>query len=85
MSKDGPYVVVQRVDFGINSDISIGVDGEAVLYFIYVAHLVSGVIVKPKYLKVFNCFILSLLQRMIHTGMPDCFEMTMHPFFFAYS
>ena len=59
--------------------------GECV--FIYVSHLASGVIVKPKYLNVPSCFILSSLQRMLHTctGMSDCFQITIHSVFFAFS
>ena len=58
---------------------------KAILFFISVSHLASGVIVKPKYLKVSTCFILSPLQRILHTGMSDCFEMTMHSVFFSFS
>ena len=54
-------------------------------FFISVSHLASGIIVKPKYLKVPTCFILSPLQRMLHTGMSGYFEMTMHSVFFAFS
>ena len=83
----------QSVDFGVNSDISVGADGlhlgecifKAILFSISVSHLVSGVILKPKYLKVPICYILSPLQRMLHTEMSDCFEMTMHSVFFAFS
>ena len=52
---------------------------------ISVSHLASGVMVKAKYLKVSTCFILSPLQIILHTGMSDCFEMTMHSVFFAFS
>ena len=38
---------------------------KAILIFISVSHLASGVIVKPKYLKVPTCF---PLQRIVHTG-----------------
>ena len=88
IQKNGPYVGFQRVDFGVNFDISVVEDelylGECVFrqsyfFFISVSHLASGVIVKPRYLKVSTCFILSPLQRILHTGMSDCFEMTMHP------
>ena len=58
---------------------------KAIIFFISVSHLASGVIVKPKYLKVPICFILFPLQRMIHTAMSDCFEITMLPVFFAFS
>ena len=58
---------------------------KTILFFISVSHLASGVIVKPKYLKVCTCFILSPLQRILPTGMSDCFEMTMHSVFFAFS
>ena len=51
---------------------------KAILFFISVSHLASGVIVKPLYLKVSTRFILSPLQRILPTGMSDCFEMTMH-------
>ena len=51
---------------------------KAILFFVSVSHLASGVIVKPKYLKVPTCFILSPLQIMLHTGMSDCFKMIMH-------
>ena len=50
---------------------------KVLLLFISVLHLASGVIVKPTYLKVSTCFILSPLQRILHTGMSDWFEMTM--------
>ena len=50
---------------------------KAILFFISVSHLASGVMIKPKYLQVSTCFILSPLQRMLHTGTSDCFEMTM--------
>ena len=56
---------------------------KAILLFISVLHLTSGVIVKPTYLKVPTCFILSPLQRILHTGMSDCFEMTRPSVFFA--
>ena len=94
MQKDGPYVGIQKVDFGVNSDISVRKTDfilvnvsleKAILFFIPVSHLASGVIVKPKYLKMTTCFILTPLQRMLHTGMYDCFEMTMHSVFFAFS
>ena len=76
MQKDGPYVGSQSVDFGVNSDISVGEDrlhfGECVFgqsySFIYLC-VAFGVIVKPKYLKVPTCFILSPFQRMLHTEM----------------
>ena len=60
------------VNFDVNSDISV-------------SHLASGVIVKPKHLKVLTGFILSPLQRMLHTGMSDCFDTTIHSVFFACS
>ena len=57
MQKDGPYEGFQSVEFGVNSDISVGEDrlhlGECVfvqsssfLYFC-VSHMASGVIKKP--------------------------------------
>ena len=58
---------------------------KAIPFFISLSHLASGVILKPKYLKVSTCFILSPVQRISHTGMSDCFEMTMHSVFFAFS
>ena len=58
---------------------------KAILSFISVSHLASGVIVKPKYLNVPICFILSPLQRMSRIGMSDCFETTTHSVFFAFS
>ena len=95
MQKDGPYYVgFQRIDFGVNSDISVGEDGlllgecvfrQSFFFFISMSHLAPGVSVKSKYLKVPTCFILSPLQRMSHTGMSYCFEMTMHSVFFAFS
>ena len=63
--------------------VNVSLD-KAILLFISVPHLASGVIVKPKYLKVFTCFILSPLQRMLHTGKSDCFEMILHSVFFAF-
>ena len=61
-----PYLGFQSVYLGVNFDISVGEDGlhlsctvsldEAILFFVSVAHLASGVIVKPKYLKVSTCF-----------------------------
>ena len=57
----------------------------AILFFICVSHLASGVIVKPKYLILPTCFILSPLQRMLHVGLFGCFEMAMHSFFFVFS
>ena len=63
--------------------VNVSLD-KAILFFIPMSHLVSGVIVKPKYLKVLTCFILSSLQRMLHTGMSDCFEVTLHSVFFAF-
>ena len=85
---DGSYESFHNVDFGVSFDIfSVCEDGlhlgecvfkQTIFFFISVSHLASGVIVKPKYLKVSNCFILSPLQRILHTGMSDCFEMTMH-------
>ena len=39
---------------------------KAILFFIYVSRLASGVIVKPKNLKVPPCFLLSSLHRMSH-------------------
>ena len=82
----------QSVDFGVNFDIFVGGDGlylgECVFRqnysFLYFC-VAYGVIVKPKYLKVSTCFILSPLQRILHTGMSDCFEMTMHSVFFEFS
>ena len=93
MHKDGPYVGIQSVDFGVNSDISVGEDGlhlgECVsrqgycfLYFCVASSVWSYW--KPKYLKVPTCFNFSHLQRMLHTGMSDCFEMTMYSVFFAF-
>ena len=85
---------MQSVDFGVNFDISVGEDGfhlgnvskdKAILFFTSMSHLASGVIVKSKCLKVPTCFILSPLQRMLHTGMSGCFKMTMHSVFFAFS
>ena len=64
--------------------VNVSLD-KPILFFISVSHLASGVILKPKYLNVSTCFILSPLQRMLHTGMSDCFEMTMHSVFFAFS
>ena len=58
---------------------------KAFLFFISVLGLASAVIVKPKYLMVLNCFILSPLQRILHTGMSDCSEISMHSVFFAFS
>ena len=63
--------------------VNVSLD-KANLIFIPVPHMASGVIAKPKYLNAPNCFILSSLQRMLHTGMSDCFEMTMHSVFFAF-
>ena len=60
--------------------VNVSLD-KAILFFISV----SGVIVKPKYLKVPICIILSPLQRMLHTEMSDCFKVTMHSVFFAFS
>ena len=78
MQKDGPYVGFQSVDFGVNSEISVGENelhlGECIFrqsyscLFIYVSHLASGVIVKPKYLKGPTCFKLFPLQRILHAG-----------------
>ena len=57
---------------------------KAILFFISVLHLASGVMRSPnKYVKVPTCFILSHLQRMLHTGISDCFEMTMHSSLFC--
>ena len=53
---------------------------KAILFFIFLSHLATGVIVKPKYLKVPIGFILSPQHRMLHTGMSDYFEMTMHSY-----
>ena len=84
-----PVAGFQSVNFGVNSDISDDEDGvylgecvfyNAILFFISVSHLASRVIVKPNYLKVSTCFILTPLHRM-----SDCFEMTMHSVFFAFS
>ena len=94
---DHNYVGFRSVDFGVNLIfLSVKMDfilvnvssDKTILFFISVSHLTSGVIVKLKYLKVstcFNTFILSPLQRMLHTGISDCFEMTMHSVFFAFS
>ena len=66
----------QSVDFGVSFNISVCEDGfhlgECVFrqnnfFFISVSNLASGVIVKLKYLKVSHCFILSPLQRILHT------------------
>ena len=64
--------------------VNVSVD-RAILLSIYVSHMAFGVIVKPKYLKAPTRFILSQLQRMLPTGMADCFEMTMHPVFLAFN
>ena len=50
---------------------------KAILFFIFLSHLATGVILKPKCLKV---PILSPQHRMLHTGMSDYFEMTMHSY-----
>ena len=70
-----------KIDF-IFVNVSLNKD---ILFFIYVSHLASGVIVKPKYLKVPTCFIICPLQRMLHTGMSDCLEMIMYSVFFVFS
>ena len=57
---------------------------KTILFFISVSHLVSGIIAKPKYLKVPTCFILSPWQRILHTGMYASFEITIHSVFFAF-
>ena len=64
--------------------VNVSLD-KTIIFFISVSHLASGVIVKPKHLKAPTCFILSPLQRMLHAGMFECFEMTVHSVFFAYS
>ena len=80
MQKDGPYVGFQSVDFGVKSDtcISVGEDGllfgecvfrQSYSFLYFWSHLAYGVVVKHKYLKEPTCFILSPLQRMLHTGM----------------
>ena len=55
MRKDGPFVGFQSVDFGVNSDISVGEDGfilvivsldKSIIFFISVSHLASGVVFK---------------------------------------
>ena len=48
---------------------------KAILFFIFLSP--TGVILKPKCLKV---PILSPQHRMLHTGMSDYFEMTMHSY-----
>ena len=67
-------ILLVKMDF-ILVNVSLEKD---ILFFISVSHLASGVIVKPKYLKVPTCFILSPFHRMLHTGISECFEMTMH-------
>ena len=72
MKKDGPHVGFQSADVGVNFDISVDEEGlhlgECVFRRSYsflhfcVASGASGVIVKPKYLRVPSCFILSPLQ-----------------------
>ena len=91
MEKDGLYVGFQGVDFGVNSDISVGEDGLHLGECVFrqscssMSHLASGIIVKPRYLKVSTCFVLSPLLRILHTRMSNCFEMIMHSVFFAFS
>ena len=63
--------------------VNVSLD-KAIIFYISVSHLASVVIVKPKYLKARTCFIVSPLQMLL-TGMSDCFEMTMHSVFFAFS
>ena len=91
MQKDGPYVDFQSDDFGVNSDISVGEDGlhfgECVfrqkysfLYFCVASGIWSyceAQVFKGAYL--FYSFPFAM------NGMPDCFEMTMHSVFFAFS
>ena len=59
MQKDGQYVGFQSVDFGVNSDTSVGEDklyvvnvslDKAILFFIAVSHKVSAVILKLEFL-----------------------------------
>ena len=70
---DGPYGGFRSFNFGANSDISVGEgrlylsesvfkQGYSFLYFCVSPD--NGVIVKPKYLKVPTCVILSPFQRM---------------------
>ena len=94
MQKDGPYVGFQSVDFGVNSYISVGEEGlllgefvfrqsYSFLYFCVAPGIWSYS--KAQAFKGSICFILSPLERMSHTGMSDCFEMTMHSVVFAFS
>ena len=62
MQKDASYLGFDSVDFGINSDISVGEDGIHLVkcvfrpsysfLYVSVSHLTSRVIVKSMYLKV---------------------------------
>ena len=79
MQKDGPYVGFHSVDFGVNSDISIGEDGlhlgvnllQTKLFFLPLSHLPSGFIVKLESCQLFFYF---PLYKMLRTGMSDYFE-----------
>ena len=64
--------------------VNVSLD-KAILFFYSVSHLTSAVIVKLMYLKVPTCFILFPYQRMLHTGMSDYFEMTVHSVVFTLS
>ena len=61
------HIFLFEMDFIL---VNVSVD-KAILFLISVWHLASGVIVKPKYLKMPTCFILSPLQRILHTEMSD--------------
>ena len=53
-------------------DHYVSVD-KAIFFCISLSHLTSGVIVKPNYLNMLTCFILSPLQRLLHIGLSVCF------------
>ena len=57
-----------KIDF-----ILVNVSLDKAILFNFFSHGAPGVIVKPEYLEVPTCFILSPFQRMSHTVMSDCF------------
>ena len=88
------YVDFQSVDFGVNSDFSVGEDGfhlgECVFRqsYSFICFCVASGIWSHCEAQVFKgayLFYSFPLQRMLHTGKSDCFEMTMHSVYFAFS
>ena len=57
----------------------------AILFFLSASLFAFCVMVYPRYLKLFTCFIFSPLQDMLQIGVLTFFEMTMHSVFLTFN